>query len=241
MGNTSNYSSKAFAWRCLPLLILLLLLILFYSLGYHRYLNFETLKDNRSVLLAWTSSHYFTVIFVFFICYTLVVAISIPGAVFLTLAGGFLFGIVPGTVVVVISATVGATLLFLAVSNASSEWLRKKASNKVNLMREGFQKNAWTYLLILRLIPLFPFWLVNIASAILGVPFRTFVIATFLGIIPGAFVYITIGNGLGKLFDSDKTPDLSIIFFLPILLPLIGLALLSCLPWLYHRFRKKRS
>lgn len=241
MGNISNYSNKALAKRWLPLLLLLLLFILFFSLGYNRYLNFATLKENRSVLLAWTSSHYLTAIFVFFICYTLAVAISIPGAVFLTLAGGFLFGIVPGTVLVVVSATVGAALLFLAVSNVSTVWFRKKASNKLELMREGFQKNAWTYLLILRLIPLFPFWLVNIASALLGVPFKTFVMATFLGIIPGSFVYITIGNGLGKLFDSDKTPDLSIIFSLPILLPLIGLILLACLPLLYHRLWKSRT
>ena len=114
-------------------------------------------------------------------CYTLAVAISIPGAVFLTLAGGFLFGVYLGTILVVISATLGATLLFFAVRTTLGEWLAQKASEWIERMQHGFQHNAFSYLLTLRLIPLFPFWVVNIAAALLGVPLSTYVITTFFG------------------------------------------------------------
>lgn len=117
----------------------------------------------------------------------------------------------------------------------------KKTSRWIKGMEQGFKDNAFSYLLVLRLVPLFPFWLVNIVPALLGVSKRTFVFATFMGIIPGSFVYVLVGNGLGHIFDANQTPDLSIIFDAKVLLPLLGLALLSLLPVVYKFVKRKKN
>lgn len=173
--------------------------------------------------------------------YILAVAASIPGAVFLTLAGGFLFGVLWGVLLVVISATLGATLLFFAVRTALGEWLAKKASGWISRMRQGFQHNAFSYLLTLRLIPLFPFWVVNIVPALLSVSAKTFISATFIGIIPGSTVYVLVGNGLSQVFASNQTPNLGIIFEPKVLGPLLALAALSLIPALYQFFTRKHQ
>ncbi|WP_198009884.1 TVP38/TMEM64 family protein [Legionella tunisiensis] len=173
--------------------------------------------------------------------YILTVAISVPGALFLTLTGGFLFGIFWGALYVIISATIGATLLFLAVHSALGEWLSQKTTQWITKMREGFHKNAFSYLIILRLIPIFPFWAVNIVSGLLKVKPKTFIMATFIGIIPGTFIYAMIGNNLGVLFDRNEKPDLHTIFSPEILLPLIGLALLLLLPIIYHQLKESNG
>jgi uncharacterized membrane protein YdjX (TVP38/TMEM64 family) len=94
---------------------------------------------------------------------------------------------------------------------------------------------------VLRLIPLFPFWLVNIVPAFLGVPVRTYVLGTAIGIIPGSLVYASVGNGLGAVFDAGQTPDLGIIFKPAILLPIVGLAVLALLPIAYRRFKVRKK
>ena len=188
----------------------------------------------------WTEAHYALALLAFAGIYTFVVAISVPGAVILTLLGGYLFGIVAGTLIVVLSATAGACLLFIATKTAFKEILSKKAGPSVKKMEAGFQENALSYLLFLRLVPLFPFWLVNIVPALLDIPLRTFALGTSLGIIPGTFVYVLIGNGLHHLFEQNKTPNLSIIFEPNILAPLIGLSLLSVTPILYKKLKKNK-
>lgn len=227
-------------WRLLPLLTLIALLILFFYFQLERYVSFNALKEHRSLLVSWTQTHYALAVLLFMGVYITAVAISVPGAIFLTLTGGFLFGIVWGTVFVVISATIGATLLFFAVRTALNEWLNKKTAAWIVKMREGFQKNAFSYLFMLRLIPLFPFWVVNIVPGLLNVRTKTFILATFLGIIPGSLIYVMVGNGLGYIFDSGDKPDLAIIFTPKILLPLIGLALLSIVPLIFQRLHKDK-
>ena|SRR3990167_4736516 len=223
----------------LPLLILLVGLVLFYFSGWSSYLSFDALKEHRQILLAWTDANYFLAALLFMVVYTLSIAVSIPGATFLTLAGGFLFGIVWGAIFVVISATLGATIIFLAVRTALAQWVARKAGGWVNKMRRGFQENAFQYLLVLRFVPLFPFWVVNIVPGLLGVRVSTYVIATFVGIIPGSIVYVMLGNGLGYFFDQNQTPNLGIIFEPRILLPLIALGVLSVLPLLYRKLKRK--
>jgi len=215
------------------------MLLAFFILRLDRYISFSTLKEHRAVLLAWTKAHYIEVVIVYMILYTVAVAVSIPGSVFFTLTGGFLFGIGWGLLYVVISATLGAVLLFFAVRLALSDWFKRKTSAWIVKMRKGFNKNAFQYLLVLRLIPLFPFWIVNIVPALLGVKTKTFVSATLIGITPGALVYVMLGNGLGHIFDTDKTLDLSLIFEPQVLLPLLGLASLSFLSILYKRIKDK--
>ena len=165
------------------------------------------------------------------------IALSVPGGAILTIAGGFLFGIVPGTLLVLVGATVGATIVFLIARTALGDALRAKAGPRIRRMEEGFRRDALSYLLVLRLIPIFPFWLVNIVPAFLGVPLRTYVLGTFVGIIPGGFVYASVGNGLGAVFDAGGTPDLGIIFEPAILLPIVGLAVLALLPIVYRQIQ----
>lgn len=232
---------KKTLFRYFPLLLLALILYGVFYFKLYSYLSFESLKQNRQYLSQLTNQHYVLSVLSFSFIYTIAVAISIPGAVFLTLAGGFLFGLGWGTVYVVFSATFGATLLFLAVNTALGKWLENRASHWVKKMEQGFKRNAFYYLLTLRLIPIFPFWLVNIVPALLNVRLRTFIVATFIGIIPGSFVYVSVGNGLSHIFDKGETPNLGVIFTPSILLPLIGLAMLALIPILYKYFKDKND
>jgi len=119
------------------------------------------------------------------------------------------------------------------------EVLRRRAGPWISRLEAGFQENALSYLLVLRLVPLFPFWLVNLVPAFLGVPLTTYVLGTFVGIIPGSFVYASVGNGLGSVFDAGGAPDLTIIFEPEILLPIIGLSLLALIPVAYKKLKGK--
>ncbi len=225
--------------RFLPIFFIAIAIFAVFYFRLNTYLSFEALKTHRHLLLAWTQQHYLLMVLAYIGIYTVAVALSVPGAVFLTLAGGFLFGLWMGTLYVIFSATLGASLLFLIVQNALGDWFAKKMGRWISKMQRGFQQNALQYLLILRLVPLFPFWVVNIVPALLNINKITFIVATFFGIIPGSFVYVMVGNGLGHIFDSGQSPNLGIIFELPVLLPLIGLALLSLIPIFYKRLRKK--
>jgi uncharacterized membrane protein YdjX (TVP38/TMEM64 family) len=228
----AKHALKRFA----PLAVLVTGLLVFFYFDLGRFLSFDVLKANREFVLQWTHDHFFLALLSFFLIYTIAVAVSIPGATFLTLASGFLFGTILGTVVAVTSATIGALIVFLAVRTALEPWLAKKTGRWVEKMRQGFQQGAFQYLLILRLVPLFPFWVVNIVPGLLGVSVSTYFITTFLGIMPGTFVYVLLGNGLGYLFDRDQTPNLAIIFEPQVLIPLLALAVLSCIPMLYKKF-----
>lgn len=225
--------------KILPLLILLIGLALFFYFHLYQYLTFAELQKHRNILHLWTTQHHILAPLIFIATYIIAVAISIPGAVILSLIGGFLFGIILGTFYVIISATIGATIIFLAARSAFHALFLAKATPWLEKMEKGFQKNALQYLLFLRLVPLFPFWLVNIVPALLNVRLRTYMIATFFGIIPGVLVYVSVGNGLDTLFQTGQTPDLGIIFKPAILLPLLGLAILSLIPVIFKKWQGK--
>ncbi|MCH9643842.1 MAG: VTT domain-containing protein [Gammaproteobacteria bacterium] len=178
-------------------------------------------------------------VLLFMLTYIVSVALSIPGAVFLTLTAGFLFGAVLGTVYVVISATIGATGIFLIVQFSIGKFLAERSGKWVTKMREGFQVNALQYLLFLRLVPLFPFPVVNVVPGILNVRTSTYIIGTFFGIIPGSFVYCWLGHGLGYAFSTGTAPNLSVIFEPQILWPILGLAALSLIPIAYKRLKRR--
>ncbi|WP_419419516.1 TVP38/TMEM64 family protein [Legionella sp. D16C41] len=238
MDNNLNYLKKLTLKSRLFFFMVLIIFILFLTLTLDNYLNFSTLKAHHALLIGWTQKHYLSAVFLFITSYTLAVAISIPGSLIFTLLGGLLFGGFAGTIYVVFSATLGATFLFITLQTTAGRWSGGKLFfNKLEVIREGFQKNAFTYLLILRLIPIFPFFLVNISAALLKVPLQIFIIATGIGIIPSSAIYVWLGSGLSYFFSQGKNPDLTIIFSLPILLPLIGLVLLCCLPLLYQRIK----
>ncbi|MED5395939.1 MAG: TVP38/TMEM64 family protein [Pseudomonadota bacterium] len=227
--------------RLLPLAAVLAVIVAVFIFGLDKYLTFDMLSDHRQDLIQWTQKNRFLSVVGFVAIYVLVVALSLPGATLLTLAGGFLFGTVESTIYVVVSATLGALGIFLITRYALADFFHAKTGDTGHKMEQGFRENALSYLLVLRLVPLFPFWLVNLVPALLSVPARTFVIGTFLGIIPGVAVYSSVGSGLGVVFDSGDSPDLGIIFEPEILGPLIGLAVLSLIPIVYKRYKTAKS
>lgn len=225
--------------RLLPLIVLAAGLAAFFALGLHKYLTLDTLRDNRQALAGWVADNWLLAAFAYVGAYIAIVAFSLPAALVATLTGGFLFGTVFGGLLTVVGATIGATLLFLAARTALGDMLRAKAGPKLRKLEEGFGENAFSYMLVLRLVPLFPFFLVNLAPAFLGVPLRTYVVATFLGILPGTFVYASLGNGLGAIFEAGRDPDLGLIFQPQVIGPILALALLALVPVVYRRFSGK--
>jgi uncharacterized membrane protein YdjX (TVP38/TMEM64 family) len=240
MAATERSTEKRGAGRFLPLAALAAGLVIFFALGLHRYLSFGALAENRDFLIGLVEDHPVTAPLAFMAVYALAVAFSIPGAVVLTIAGGFMFGTWAGGIYVVIGATIGAIGVFLAARTAFGSGLRQRAGPWIARLEAGFRENALSYLLVLRLVPLFPFWLVNLVPAFLGVPLATYALGTFVGIIPGSFVYASVGNGLGSVFDAGGTPDLRIIFEPEILLPIIGLSLLALIPVVYKKLTGKK-
>ena len=231
--------SRTSLWRLLPLVAVGAAIIGFFALGWDQYLTFDTLRENRAQLIEWTAANHLLAVLAFVALYTLATALSLPGAIWLTIGGGFLFGSLEGTIWAVTGATIGATIIFLVARYSCHDLFSEKAGPALRKMEAGFKDNAFSYLLFLRLVPLFPFWLVNLAPAVLGMDTRNFVIATFLGIIPGGFVYALVGNGLGSIFDSGQSPDLGVIFSPEILTPIIGLAILAVVPVALKKFKNK--
>lgn len=227
--------------RLLPLLILVAGLILFLALDLQRYISFDTLSEYRETLIGWVADHALLAGLIYMVVYAVVIAFSLPGGAVMTITGGFLFGIWIGTALTVVGATIGATAVFLAARTGLGDPLRARAGPALRKMEAGFQENAMSYLLFLRLIPLFPFWLVNLVPAFLGVKLRTYVIGTFFGIAPGSFVYASVGNGLGTILERGERPDLGLIFNPEILLPLIGLAVLAMLPVIYKKVKRAKG
>jgi len=235
---TTGRLSLARLW---PLAVIVAGVAAFFALGWDQYLSFEALSEHRQALLQWTAENRLLAITVFVLGYALVVAFSLPGATWMTLGGGFVFGTVLATVVVVGAATIGALAIFLIARYALADFFRAKMGSAGERMEAGFRENALSYLLFLRLVPVFPFWLVNLVPAFLGVPARTYVIGTFFGIIPGSAVYCSVGNGLGAVFDAGGTPDLGIIFQPEILVPIVGLAVLALVPIVYKKVKSARG
>lgn len=227
--------------RFLPLAILLAGLGAFFALGLDRYVTLDTLRDNRQALTGWVAENWFLAAFVYVVAYIAMVAFSLPGGLVATLTGGFLFGTLFGGLLTIAGATIGATAIFLAAKTALGDALRAKAGPGLRRIEQGFGENAFSYMLVLRLVPLFPFFLVNLAPAFLGVSLRTYVIATFFGIMPATFVFASLGNGLGAVFDAGREPDLGLIMEPQIIGPILALALLALVPVIYRRFAGKNS
>jgi uncharacterized membrane protein YdjX (TVP38/TMEM64 family) len=213
-----------------PIALIVAGLILALSMGWQRYLSFDVLSQQSGALKALVASKPVVVIAAFMAIYIFATAIAMPGAIWLTIGGGFLFGPFLGTALSATSATIGATLLFFAAQSALGGGLRSRAGGLIDRLEKGFQDNAFSYLLTLRLLPIAPFFGVNLAAAFLGVPLRTFVIATAIGILPGGFVYAWLGSGIEHVIASGATPDLKIIFSPQVIGPLMGLAALALLP-----------
>ncbi len=205
-------------------------------------LTFAALEQNRDALMAFRDAYPARTALVFALAYVVVVALSLPGATVMTLAGGYLFGFLPGTVLNVLSSGTGAVLVFLAARagiGADVSARIEAGGGGASRLLAGLQRNVWSALFTMRLIPAIPFFLCNLLPAFAGVRLLPFAVTTYLGIIPGALVFTSVGAGLGEVFAAGKSPDLGIIFSPGILLPLLGLAALAVLPAIANAMRRK--
>ncbi len=225
------------ARRLVPLGLLLAAGIAFLAAGGHHYLSFKVLAENREWLCDLVARWGVLSAFLYVVVYAALVALSVPGGAVLTIAGGFLFGAWLGGLCAVVGATLGAIGIFLA-ARAGLGGLAQRAGPFVGKLEAGFRADAFNYLLVLRLVFILPFWLVNLVPALVGVRLWTYVLATFLGIIPGTFVYASFGNGLNSVV---KEPGLGVLLRLSVIGPIIGLAVLALIPVAYKRWRVKRT
>ena len=201
MENSEN--SKSALARFAPLIAIVAIMAFIVAMGWHRYLSFEQLAVHRNSITELVRDHFWLSVLGYGILYAGVVALSLPVGSFFTILGGFLFGPVIGGTATVISATAGALLIFFIARTSLGETLAAKAGPWVEKLRDGFKDHALNYMLFLRLVPLFPFWLVNIAPALLGVKTSTYLIGTIIGIIPATYAFSYVGAGLGSIIDAQ--------------------------------------
>ena len=205
------------------------------------YITLDSVRSHRSLLLAFVERHGILAAAGYVMTYITVAALALPGAALLSLIDGFLFGAVLGTTLTVTGATIGATLVFLLANSLLGRDLSDRFGRQAQRLAAGFRRDAASYLLVLRLVPFFPFFLVNLVPAIVGIPLRTFVITTFLGIIPGSAVYSLGGAGLGAILDSGQPLTAGSILTPGVVAGLIGLAAMSLAAIPARRWLQKRE
>jgi uncharacterized membrane protein YdjX (TVP38/TMEM64 family) len=232
-------------WRFAPVVLVITGLVVGYALGLQDYLSLGFLAEQREALRAYVDANFLWSALLFLVVYILAVAFSFPAASVLTIFGGFLFGWVTGGALVAVGATVGASILFLATRSAFGSFLRHRVDGVVKKMADGFRENAFGYLFVIRLAPVFPFFVVNIAAALFDISLSRFVAATFFGILPGTFAYAYLGQGVDSVLVAAQangreaqladlvTRDITFAFF--------ALALVALIPTLVRQLRKRGS
>ncbi|RMH51202.1 MAG: TVP38/TMEM64 family protein [Zetaproteobacteria bacterium] len=223
--------------RLSPLLLLIGTALLAVHFDLLRLLTFQSLAEHRRLLLDWIAARPLLSAACYLLLYIALVALSLPGGLVMTIGGGFLFGAWLGGALAVTGATLGATVIFLVARSSLGVLLQERAGPAVERMRRGFAGNAFHYLLVLRLVPLFPFVLVNLVPAFLGVPLRTYFWATLIGITPATFIFATAGSGLGAVFDRGGSFSPASVLTPQMIAALCGLAVLALLPVAYRRWR----
>jgi len=263
MDTVSDRARGATAWlkRLWPLLLLLGAGGFIVAMGWHRYLTLENLAANRETLRHLIEGNLLLALACFVALYAMVIALSLPGGAVLTIAGGFLFGWALGGVTSVIGATLGATVVFIVARSTLRDVLVARAGPALKRFGEGFREDAFSYLLFLRLVPIFPFWLVNLAPGLLGVGFSTYVVTTFLGIIPGTFAFSLAGNGLDSVIEAQQAAhqsclakageggqelcpyglDASALLTTELIAGLVALGLVSLIPVAVKWFRRRAA
>lgn len=223
----------------LAILALVVATLIFFDVG--QYLSYEGLASNEAALKQAVGDAPVLAALAFIGVYIVAVAFSLPGAIWLSLAGGLMFGTWQGGFLILIGATIGASGLFLVARYLLGDLLRARAGPTLEKFEQNFNRDAVSYLLVLRLLPIFPFFIVNLGASLVGVRFPVFVLTTFFGIIPGTFVFASIGNGVSVVLQQGAEPDLAVVTKPEIILPLAGLALMSLLPVIWRRFGSKTT
>ncbi|PPD30862.1 MAG: TVP38/TMEM64 family protein [Hyphomicrobium sp.] len=190
--------------RWLPLVVIAGLMVLVFAMGWHKLLSFKTIGLNYDVMKAFIAKNLLAAVALYILAYIAVVSLSLPGGLVMTLTGGLLFGWQLGAPATVVGATIGATIIFLIAKTSFGEGLAAKAGPWIGKLKDGFKENALSYLLFLRLVPAFPFVVVNLAPALLGVPLRTYMIGTFFGMMPGTTAFSIAGAGLGSVVEAQN-------------------------------------
>ena len=241
LAQTPDRRRLRLALRFGPALLVVLAIVMLVRSGLLGRLSLDSLRESRGGLLAFVHAHPIGSVLAYLAVYTACVALSLPAALLLTLSGGFLFGIWIGGLAAAGGCTLGAVIVFLISRLAVGDAVEARTGPRVRALAEEIKKDAFFYILTLRLIPVTPFWLTNVAAALIAIPVSTFASATLIGILPPAIIYAGIGSGLGSVFDSGQSPSLRTLITPGMLLPLIGLAVLSVLPILYQRWRGRRG
>lgn len=224
------------------LAVLVLSVAAVFATGAPRYLSLEALQTHEASLRAYIEGNLPLALVTFILVYAMATAVSFPGAVILTLAGGYLFGTWVGGTATVVGATLGSIAVFYVVQTSLGHALRKRAEAKGGMLKkviDGVREGAFGYILTLRLIPLAPFWLVNVAAALANAPLRAYALATLVGIMPATFIYSGVGAGIDVLVARGAAPDLGVIFDPKVLLPLVALGLLSLATTVFQRLRAR--
>ncbi len=222
--------------RLLPVFAVVLLLVVGYARGYHEFFSLEHIAAHRDQLLAFVEANGAVAALTYVVVYIIAVAISFPGASILTIAGGLMFGWLTAGLLTVFAATIGASIIFLVARTACGDVLKDKAGPRLAKLQAGFQENAFTYLLSIRLIPAFPFWLINLAPALFGMKLVPYVIATALGIVPGTFAYAYFGQSLRSAIGEDGP-----VVSAELLLGFVALGLATLIPIMIKRYRQTRA
>lgn len=224
------------AIKTIPLLIIIGIMFCFFYFHLYQYLTVENIRAHRHLFLSWTRHHYLETVAIYMLAFIIAEATAIPGSTFFAIVGGFLFGTLIAAFYAVLCITTGGILFFLAVKMSLGDWLVSKsgkANNSIKKWEVGFQQNAFSYLLMLRLFPFIPFWTINAAAGILGVRLKTFAVATLIGITPGIILCTSIGHGLDSIFSYEQLTGYMWLFQSKLILPVVGLAFLSFLPLIY--------
>ena len=224
-----------------PLALVAVGLILAIVYDLPRQLSLHELHRHREQLVALSHSHPVLTVLGYVGVYTLVIGLSLPGALIMTLTGGFLFGPWVGGVAAACGCTLGATVVFLVCRTAAGDVLRRRAGPTIARIEDGVLADAFSYVMILRLLPVVPMTLSNLALGFIEIPLRTFVLATFIGILPVSLIYANLGSGLGKLFAAGTRPHLHELVTPQVIAALAGLALLSFAPILFRRLRRRKA
>ncbi|UTW55908.1 TVP38/TMEM64 family protein [Kordiimonas sp. SCSIO 12610] len=225
------------AWkRFLPIGIIVIALIAFFATGLNEYFTVDAIAENQSTLKEFARDNLVLAMLAVVVIYAIATAISAPVGSIFTLLSGFILGTLYGGIAVVVGATIGATIIFYAGREAAGDTLAKLGGEKMKNLEEGFAKDAMSYMFILRLVPLFPFFVVNLAAAAFRVPAKSYVIATFFGIMPGTFVFASVGAGFSSITESENI-GAGILLQPEIIGPIIGLVVLSLVPIIYKKIK----
>jgi uncharacterized membrane protein YdjX (TVP38/TMEM64 family) len=225
--------------RFWPLLPLAAALILFFALGLQRYISLEGLRQNQAAWRAFVQDHYVAAALVYVAIYTATVVCAIPVGLWLSLIGGFLFGAAVVVPLVLVSATIGATLMFLIARSSFGSLMEAKAGGWLARLEAGFRREQWSYMFFLRLVPIFPFAVVTIVPALIGVDLLCFVVATFFGLMPVTLIFALTGASIGDVLGGG-TFSLGSVLSPQLIVALVGLGVVAILPALLRRFRRRR-